>query len=293
MFQNYVESARRTIFFARHEAAELGFPDILPEHILLGLLKSDSGVIANDVSAREIRREILSYLSAHEKQSHRGDMSFSKQSREVLAAAEAEAEGVAHSFVTNYHIVLGLMHVENCFAALVLGRKGLSAKYLRMQRPASDKENRMVEPARDVSDVLATQSPSERKLLELEKRLIELVRLDDYEGALKLVDDATAEPSLDRNGIMGSLIPVASVVARIIGDLDLARRYCEQRVASDPGNAMALYELADCLALQGKSAEANKVARQSYALSLAQGTAQGQSLAELIEHRFPKIKARG
>ena len=39
MFDRYVENARRTIFFARYEAAQLGSSEIAPEHILLGLLK--------------------------------------------------------------------------------------------------------------------------------------------------------------------------------------------------------------------------------------------------------------
>src|SRR5437879_1982949 len=119
------------------------------------------------------------------------------------------------------------------------------------------------EPERDASDASGKQSPSECKLFELEERLIELVRLDDYEGALKLVDDATADPSIDRDGIMRSLIPMASVIARIKGNLDLARRYCEQRVAYDSDNATALYALADSLALQGKIDEAKRIAFRS------------------------------
>src|SRR5712692_7042061 len=39
MFERYTESARRTFFFARHSAAELGGTAIEAEHVLLGLIR--------------------------------------------------------------------------------------------------------------------------------------------------------------------------------------------------------------------------------------------------------------
>lgn len=40
MFDRYTEKARRTVFWARHEASELGALYIEAEHLLLGLLRS-------------------------------------------------------------------------------------------------------------------------------------------------------------------------------------------------------------------------------------------------------------
>jgi ATP-dependent Clp protease ATP-binding subunit ClpC len=39
MFERYTESARRSLFFARYEASQLGSISIEPEHLLLGLLR--------------------------------------------------------------------------------------------------------------------------------------------------------------------------------------------------------------------------------------------------------------
>jgi ATP-dependent Clp protease ATP-binding subunit ClpC len=39
MFERYTEGARRTVFFARYEAAQIGSVYIETEHILLGLLR--------------------------------------------------------------------------------------------------------------------------------------------------------------------------------------------------------------------------------------------------------------
>ncbi len=291
MFERYIESARRTIFFARYEAAQLGSSEIVPEHILLGLFGDGltwAREVISSVSAQQIRDEILAYLAQHEKQSPRAELSLSQDSQNVLAAAEEEAKRLAHRRVSNHHILLGLLRIENCFAAQVLRRNGLSIDYLREQMRTVQKATG--EPAPQTTNAEADLSPADRKLYELEVRLLELFRLNDHQGALKLVDDAIADPSLDRNRMMWSLIPIASVIARTIGDFDLARRYCEQRVACNPNDAMALYKLADCLDLQGEAQRARKVACESYELSLARSGVQGEGLAELIENRFPGIK---
>jgi ATP-dependent Clp protease ATP-binding subunit ClpC len=39
MFERYTESARRTLFFARYEASQLGSASIESEQLLLGLIR--------------------------------------------------------------------------------------------------------------------------------------------------------------------------------------------------------------------------------------------------------------
>jgi hypothetical protein len=214
---------------------------------------------------------------------------FGQQSQRVLAAAEEEAEGLAHRHVSNHHILLGLLHVEDCFAAQLLRRHGLSADYLREQIPTLLEEK----PAPPMANAaIPDTSPAERKLYELDRRVIELFHLNDYQAAMKLVDDAVADPTLNRAQTIRRLVPIASVIARIIGDLDLVKRYCELRLACDPEDTVARYALADCLALQGKTDEAVDTARKAYELNLGSGKV-GDGLAELIEKRFPEIKLPG
>ncbi len=58
----YSENARRVIFFARYEAAELGSAKIAPEHILLGLLRENKSLLdrflRSDASLDSIRTRI-------------------------------------------------------------------------------------------------------------------------------------------------------------------------------------------------------------------------------------------
>jgi ATP-dependent Clp protease ATP-binding subunit ClpA len=45
MFERFTEKARRTVFFARYEASQLGSQEITSEHLLLGLLRDDKAVL--------------------------------------------------------------------------------------------------------------------------------------------------------------------------------------------------------------------------------------------------------
>lgn len=45
MFERFTEGARRVVFFARYEAANLGSPTINTEHLLLGVLREDKALV--------------------------------------------------------------------------------------------------------------------------------------------------------------------------------------------------------------------------------------------------------
>ncbi|HXB55489.1 MAG TPA: Clp protease N-terminal domain-containing protein [Vicinamibacteria bacterium] len=60
MFERYTEPAFRVVFFARYEAAQLGSSSIGTEHLLLGLIRENSGLTARlfrerNVSSRDVR----------------------------------------------------------------------------------------------------------------------------------------------------------------------------------------------------------------------------------------------
>jgi len=293
VFEHYVESVRRAILFARHEAIQGGCPEITPEHILLGLLREDTATagILPEVSVQQIRDEVSAYLVLHKEQSHAVQTPLSKAAEQVLTIAEEETKRLAQLRVTTNHILLGLLQLEGSFAGQSLRRNGLSAEYIRERSLAVD-AGRTEETGSEVSDVAAKQSPADRRQYELEARVIDLLRLNDFDGALRVVNEALSDPSLDQVQTTRTLALVASQISRISGNLDLAMRYSERLLACSPNNAMAIYVLADCLALQGRTGEAEEWAYQSYRLCLEQTDAHNRSLAELIEHRFPRSKSK-
>jgi ATP-dependent Clp protease ATP-binding subunit ClpA len=55
MFERYTENARRTLFFARYEASQLGQLEITAEHLLLGILREENSFAASVLNERGLR----------------------------------------------------------------------------------------------------------------------------------------------------------------------------------------------------------------------------------------------
>jgi ATP-dependent Clp protease ATP-binding subunit ClpC len=135
MFERYTEKARRVIFFARYEASQFGSPYIETEHLLLGLLREDKAVtnrfLRSRGSVESIRKQIESHTTAREKTSTSVDLPLSNESKRVLAYAGNEAEGMASKHIGTEHLLLGLLHEEQCFAAQILTERGLQLSQVR------------------------------------------------------------------------------------------------------------------------------------------------------------------
>src|SRR5688572_23803534 len=57
MWQNWTERARQVVFFAQEETLDTGFTQVLPEHLLLGLIRQDASVALRLLEQREITRD--------------------------------------------------------------------------------------------------------------------------------------------------------------------------------------------------------------------------------------------
>jgi ATP-dependent Clp protease ATP-binding subunit ClpA len=172
MFERYTENARRAIFFARYEASQFGSPSIETEHVLLGVLREDRGLVGrllmegerrveslsedearrredlrrvlrdvNPLSSGEpwddvvagIRRQIEANTTPREKVSTSGDLPLSHESQRVLSYGAEEAHRLNHRHIGTEHLLLGLLREEKCFAAEILRERGLSLSQAREQ----------------------------------------------------------------------------------------------------------------------------------------------------------------
>src|SRR5262245_41298326 len=95
MFERYTERARRVIFFARYEAAQLGSRTIESEHLLLGLTREAKDVfnrfLPASVDIDTLRTHIITRLSVGEKKATSIDLPLSSESKRILANAGEEA----------------------------------------------------------------------------------------------------------------------------------------------------------------------------------------------------------
>jgi len=146
VFERYTEKARRSIFFARYEASQVGATEIEIEHFLLGVLREDR-VWAGRVPVEEIRKRILQHFPAKPKISLSVDLPLSHAMKRVLAYGAEEAERFGHGWIDTRHHLLGILR-EPSFAADRLREYGLNEEALRAgMRPAPHPKAVLLKPA--------------------------------------------------------------------------------------------------------------------------------------------------
>jgi ATP-dependent Clp protease ATP-binding subunit ClpC len=136
MFERYTEKARRVVFFARYEASQLGSNSIGTEHLLLGLIRENTGLTARvfrerKVSTGAVRAAIEGRILQHEQVSTSVDMPLTAEAKSVLAHAHEEAELLHHEHIGTEHLLLGLLWVPYGVAAEVLAQYGLRLARVR------------------------------------------------------------------------------------------------------------------------------------------------------------------
>jgi hypothetical protein len=129
MFERYTEEARRTVFYARYEAAAAGSPYIESEHMLLALLRAHSPLAAKIPSNLEaVRKELIPAPAPRPSTSV--DLPLSNAMKRVLAYAAEDAERLRHRHVGAEHLVLGLLREPESAAARFLAKHGLDRESL-------------------------------------------------------------------------------------------------------------------------------------------------------------------
>ena len=136
MFERYTERAKRVIFFARYEAAQLGSNSIETEHLLLGLIREGKGLTSrlfakSHVSMEGIRKEIEGRVLIRDQVSTSVEIPLSLESKQVLTHAAEEAERLVHNYIGTEHILLGILREEKSIAATILAERGMHINAVR------------------------------------------------------------------------------------------------------------------------------------------------------------------
>jgi ATP-dependent Clp protease ATP-binding subunit ClpA len=136
MFERYSEQARRSLFFARYEASQLGSIVIDTEHLLLGLLREDTGLTGilfarSRISQNDVRRELERRSVFREKVSTSVEIPFSEQAKRSLQFASEEADRLSHNYIGTEHLLLGMLREEASVAAAALIHRGMRLSAVR------------------------------------------------------------------------------------------------------------------------------------------------------------------
>jgi hypothetical protein len=133
----FTAEAQQSLQLARAEAPRLNHDFIGTEHVLLGLLNSQSGIVANvmrrlGVECAAVRAEIEKVIGpGFAAKRVAADIPYTPRATRALALAVKEAEKLQQMQVNSEHIFLGLVKENEGLAGVVLRNLGVDVNRAR------------------------------------------------------------------------------------------------------------------------------------------------------------------
>jgi hypothetical protein len=135
VFERYTEKARRTVFFARYEASQLGSSEITSEHLLLGLLRDDKAVLRHlllKIDYESVRNEIVARVQPGDlKLPLNVDLPLAEDAKLVLKFAMEEADRLNMRHIGTEHLLLGMLRDADFASAKMLAKLGADLESLQ------------------------------------------------------------------------------------------------------------------------------------------------------------------
>ncbi|MFJ5227346.1 Clp protease N-terminal domain-containing protein [Streptomyces sp. NPDC088400] len=116
-FGRFTDRARNVVVASQNEARAAGNLEILPEHLVLGLLSEPDGlaakaIVARDVSPETVRRTVTATLPPAA-DSVPELIPYDARGRKALELTFREAVRMGHNYVGTEHILLALLELED------------------------------------------------------------------------------------------------------------------------------------------------------------------------------------
>ncbi|MCP4249469.1 MAG: hypothetical protein GY778_20700 [bacterium] len=136
MHERFSDRARHAMALANREAAQLGHDYLAPAHLMLGLIAEGECVATEtlrvlEVDLAAVRDEVRAQMTEGGPAQSVGRRAQTKELKEAIALAIAEARKFNHRYVGTEHLVLGLLAQTENIPAAVLGRQGVSLDTVR------------------------------------------------------------------------------------------------------------------------------------------------------------------
>lgn len=130
------QSAREVLRSARAEPSRFNHDFLGTEHLLLGLMKSETGTVRSilqsfGVDREVITREIAKIVGIGSAHDPTMAIPYTPRAKKALHLATREATAMHHTHVRPEHILLGLLLESGGVAALVLKRLGVPIQGVR------------------------------------------------------------------------------------------------------------------------------------------------------------------
>ncbi|MDQ4077238.1 MAG: hypothetical protein M3220_13440 [Chloroflexota bacterium] len=134
-FGRFTKKARRVLAFANEESQVLKHGYIGPEHLLLGLLRTEDGLAAQVLRNLAVdlprMRSAIGDIVGRGERAVRRRIGLTPATKRVIELAVAEAERLNHHYIGTEHLLLALTRVESEVVHDILKRCGLNPEVVR------------------------------------------------------------------------------------------------------------------------------------------------------------------
>jgi ATP-dependent Clp protease ATP-binding subunit ClpC len=135
MYDRFTDQAREAVYLAQASAQELGHNYIGTEHLLLGLLREETGVAAkvlnaNGVFAEKVEELISQLISPNQTVQMAGPNGYTPSAIFVLDNSYKEAVRYKAPLIGTEHILIAIFRKSDCAASRLLNTMGVSIQKL-------------------------------------------------------------------------------------------------------------------------------------------------------------------
>ena len=138
MYERFTDRARKVMQLACQEGQRLNHEYLGTEHILLGLVKEESGIAANvlkdlGIDLRKVRLEVEKIVQRGTDKVTMGRLPQTPRAKKVIEYSIEEARNLNHNYIGTEHLLLGLLREQEGAAAQILMNLGLSLEGTRRE----------------------------------------------------------------------------------------------------------------------------------------------------------------
>lgn len=154
MYERFSDRARHALALANLEAGKLGHNYLAPGHIMLGLIAEGECVATEalrvlDVDLNRVRDQVRAQMEQGGAGNTVGRRAQTKETKEVINLAIAEARKFGHRYVGTEHLVLALLAHADSVPSQVLRQQGVKIDDLREKTLALLRSS--VDPSHDLA----------------------------------------------------------------------------------------------------------------------------------------------
>jgi len=135
--ERFTQRARRVLTLAQEEAERLRHSYIGTEHLLLGLIREESGVAGRVLRklGLDVRRvqQMVERMTGTGRRTPFGRMDLTPRTKRVIELAVDEARRMGHHYIGTEHLLLGLVRQGDGVAIDILRQLGISPEQVRRE----------------------------------------------------------------------------------------------------------------------------------------------------------------